>query len=187
LPSCKYELRPKEGLVKQIKELKVKDDLANQILGALSTHKQVPEILRRLKAGEAYDVIVEWLVQVPCKGELLHTEDDDVLSDSDPDLSSSDEDGSSTEDEQGRSSLRKHSAWLPLDEQRLLAYRKEGKSWSWIFRKFLGRTPRAVRTRCHIVQARLPEWHRNKNDEEGADVADEAKPKRRQRRPPKKK
>lgn len=122
----------------------------------------------------------------PCKGELLRT--NDVLSDSDPGLSSSDDDGSSTKDEQGRSSIRKHSAWLPLDEQRLLAYRKEGgKSWSWIFRKFPSRTLGAVRTRCHIVQARLPEWHRNENDDEGADVADEAKPKRRRGRPPKKK
>jgi hypothetical protein len=62
-----------------------------------------------------------------CKGELLRTEDDDVLSNSDPDLSSSDDDRSSTEDEQGRSSIRKHSAWLPLNEQRLLA--KIGESF----------------------------------------------------------
>ena len=80
--------------------------------------------------------------------------DDGVLSDSDADLSNSD-DGSSTEDEQGRSSTRMHSAWLPLDEQRLLAYKKEGKSWKWIFRKFPGRTPGAVRTRWHMVQARV--------------------------------
>jgi hypothetical protein len=122
-----------------------------------------------------------------CKGELLHSKDDNVLSNSDPDLSGSDDDRSSTEDEQGRSSMRKHSMWLPLDEQRLLAYKKEGKSWSWIFRKFPGRTQGAVCTRWHMVQAQLPEWHRNKNDEDGADVADEAKPKRRQGRPPKKK
>jgi hypothetical protein len=82
-------------------------------------------------------------------------------------------------------SIRKHSAWLPLDEQRLLAYREEGKSESWIFRKFPGRTPGAVRTRCHLVQARLPEWYGNKNDEEGPDIAGEAKPKRRRGRPPK--
>ncbi len=63
--------------MKQIKELKVKDDLANQILGALSTHKQVTEILRRLKAGEAYNVIVEWLVQVP-------RHDDNTSSDQSP-------------------------------------------------------------------------------------------------------
>jgi hypothetical protein len=61
-------------------------------------------------------------------------DDDSGLSDSDPDLSNSDDDESSPEDEQGRSSTRKHSAWLPLDEQRLLVYKKEGKSWSWIFR-----------------------------------------------------
>jgi hypothetical protein len=33
----------------------------------------------------------------------------------------------------------KHSAWLAVDEQRLLPYKKEGKSWSWIFP---GRIPR---------------------------------------------
>jgi hypothetical protein len=119
-------------------------------------------------------------------GELPCSEDDDVLNDSDPDPSSSDDDGSSVEYEQGRSSTRKHSVWLPLDEQRLLAYKKEGKSWSWIFRKFPGRTHGAVRTRWHMVQARCPGWHGNEDDEEGADVVDEAKPKRRRGRPPKK-
>jgi hypothetical protein len=91
-------------------------------------------------------------------------DDDSGLSDSDPDLSNSDDDESSTEDEQGRSSTRKHSAWLPIDEQRLLVYKKEGKSWSWIFRKFPGRTQGAVRTRCHMIQARLQERHVNMND-----------------------
>ena len=69
---------------------------------------------------------------------------DDGLSDSDPDLSSND-DGCSSEDDQGRSCTSKRSQWSDLDEQRLLAYKKEGKSWDWIFRKFPGRTPGAVR------------------------------------------
>jgi hypothetical protein len=138
----------------------------------------------QLQHGKAVDARATAL----CKGELSCSEDDDLLNDSDPDLSSSsDDDGSSTEDEQGRSSTRKHSAWLPLDEQRLLAYKKEGKSWSWIFRKFPGRTPGAVRTRCHMVQARISERHGNKNDQGVADVACEAKPNRRRGRPPKKK
>jgi hypothetical protein len=38
-----------------------------------------------------------------------------------------------------------------------------------------------------MVQARCPGWHGNENDEEGADVADEAKPKRRPGRPRKEK
>ncbi|PVH70199.1 hypothetical protein DL98DRAFT_598027 [Cadophora sp. DSE1049] len=42
----------------------------------------------------------------------------------------------------------------PIDEQRLLAYKKERKSWKWIFRQFPGRTQPAVRTRLNIVQAR---------------------------------
>jgi hypothetical protein len=47
--------------VKQIKELKRKGHLMGQILDALSTDELVWEILRRLKNGETYDSIVEWL------------------------------------------------------------------------------------------------------------------------------
>jgi hypothetical protein len=88
------------------------------------------------------------------RSEPLSSDDDDGLSDSDPD-SSSDDDGCSSEDEQRRPSMRKHSPWSTLDEQRLLAYKKEGKSWRWIFRKFPTRTPAAVRTRWTMVQARV--------------------------------
>ncbi|KAF8846737.1 hypothetical protein BDZ45DRAFT_755683 [Acephala macrosclerotiorum] len=60
-------------------------------------------------------------------------------------LNSSSNDGvCSSRDEQGRSSTSKHSRWDGIDEQRLLAYKKEDKSWGWIFKKFLGRTPAAV-------------------------------------------
>jgi len=55
------------------------------------------------------------------------SDDDGGLSDSDPDLSSDDGECSS-EDEQEHSSTSKHSRWSGLDEQRLLAYEKEGKS-----------------------------------------------------------
>jgi hypothetical protein len=51
------------------------------------------------------------------------------LSDSDPALSS-DDGGCSSEDELGRSSTRKNTPWDAIDEQRLLAYKKEDKSWS---------------------------------------------------------
>ena len=47
--------------MKQIKELKAKDHLTEQILQALSTDEKVPEILEKLKNGETYDSIVEWL------------------------------------------------------------------------------------------------------------------------------
>jgi hypothetical protein len=47
--------------VKQIKELKRKGYLIEQILDALSTDELVWEILRRLKNGETYDSIVKWL------------------------------------------------------------------------------------------------------------------------------
>jgi hypothetical protein len=75
------------------------------------------------------------------------------LSDTDPD-SSSDDDGCSAEDEQGRSSTRKNVPWEDLDEQRLLAYMKEEKSWKWIFPKFPGRTPAAIRTRWNMIRPR---------------------------------
>jgi hypothetical protein len=54
--------------VKQIKELKTKDHLTEQILGALSTGEQVPEILTRLRSGETYDSIVDWLGRAPYEG-----------------------------------------------------------------------------------------------------------------------
>jgi len=73
------------------------------------------------------------------------------LSDSDPDVSS-DGDGCSSEDELGCSGTRMNIPWDPVDEQRLLAYKKEGKPWKWIFRQFLGRTQAAVRTRLNIVR-----------------------------------
>jgi hypothetical protein len=77
--------------------------------------------------------------------------DDGSLSDSNPD-SSSDDDGCSSE--QGRSSTRKNTRWEDLDELRLLAYKKEGKPWSWIFRKFPGRTQPSVRTRWNMIRPR---------------------------------
>jgi hypothetical protein len=64
IPLCVYDARinyVKEELVKQIKELKAKYHLSELIPGALSTDEQVPEILQRLKAGEAYRSISEWL------------------------------------------------------------------------------------------------------------------------------
>jgi hypothetical protein len=78
-------------------------------------------------------------------------DDDGGLSDSDPDLSS-DDDGCSSEGGLGRSSTRMNIPWGVLDEQRLLAWKKEGKPWKWIFKKFPGRTPAAVCTRWTMVQ-----------------------------------
>jgi hypothetical protein len=59
--------------------------------------------------------------------------------------------GDSSEAEQGRSSTSKQVRWTDLDERRLLAYKKEGKSWEWIFGKFLGRTRPTIRTRWTMV------------------------------------
>jgi hypothetical protein len=64
------------------------------------------------------------------------SDDDGSLSESDPDLGSSNDDGYPSAGEQGGSSTRKYSPWSIPDEQRLLAFKKEGKPWKWIFRKF---------------------------------------------------
>merc|ERR1711964_757249 len=72
-------------------------------------------------------------------------------------LSSGDDDESgkcSSEDELFCPGTRINVPWDPIDEQRLLAYKKERKSWKWIFRQFPGRTQAAVRTRLNMVQAR---------------------------------
>jgi hypothetical protein len=76
------------------------------------------------------------------------------LPDCDPDSSSIDG-GHSSEDEQGRSSTIKHSQWSDIDEKRLLAYKKEDKSWEWIFAKFLARTRPTVCTRWNMVRPRV--------------------------------
>ncbi len=82
------------------------------------------------------------------------SDDDGGLSDSDLE-SSSDDDECSSGDEQGCSSTSKHSRWDDIDKQRLLAYKKEDKSWGWIFGGFPGGTPAAVRTRWTIVQRQV--------------------------------
>jgi len=58
------------------------------------------------------------------------SDDDGSLSDSDPDLSSDDDGYSSEAEKQRRSCKSKYPSREPVDEQRLLAYKKEGKSWS---------------------------------------------------------
>jgi hypothetical protein len=52
-------------LGKLVKELGARDYLTEQILQALSTDEKVPEILERLKSGETYESIVEWLGRSP--------------------------------------------------------------------------------------------------------------------------
>jgi hypothetical protein len=72
-------------------------------------------------------------------GELSSSGDDSDLS------PSSGNDGCSSEDELCRSCTRKNSRWSDLDEQRLLAYKKGGKSWDWM---------PAIRTRWNMVRSR---------------------------------
>ena len=61
------------------------------------------------------------------QGNKPSSNNNDGLSDSDPGLSSND-DGCSSKDEQGRSRTNIRNQWSDLDEQRLLVYKKEGKS-----------------------------------------------------------
>ena len=66
-----------------------------------------------------------------------------------PFLNSDDEDsGSECESIAHERSNRR---WDPLDERRLLTWRKEGKAWKWIFDQFPTRSPGAVRTRHHML------------------------------------
>jgi hypothetical protein len=104
----------------------------------------------QLRYGRAVDAAG---AVAPRRSELSSSDDDGGLSDSDPE-SSSDDDGCSSGDEQGRSSTSKQGRWSKLDEQRLLAYKKEEKSWKWIFGKFPGRTRPAVRTRWNMIRPR---------------------------------
>lgn len=51
-------------------------------------------------------------------------------------ISNSSHDRRSSKDESDRSSTRKHIPCKDLDEQRLLAYKKEDPPWKWISDKF---------------------------------------------------
>jgi hypothetical protein len=80
--------------------------------------------------------------------------DESGLTDSDPDVSSDDDRGSSEAEKQGGLRMRMNIPWDPVDEQRLVAWKKEGKPWGWIFKKFPGRTHPAIRTRWSMVRPR---------------------------------
>jgi hypothetical protein len=51
----------KEEMVKQIKQLQTSKQLADRILSAISSGEQVSEIIQRLKNGDPYNIIVDWL------------------------------------------------------------------------------------------------------------------------------
>jgi hypothetical protein len=105
----------------------------------------------QLRYGRAVDAAG---AVAPRGSEPSSSDHDCGLSDSDPDSSSDDDDGCSSKDEQGCSSTRKNIPWDPIDEQRLVAWKKEGKPWGWIFKKFPGRTYPAIRTRWNMLRPR---------------------------------
>jgi hypothetical protein len=111
--------------------------------------KYVDATCTRPQNGRAVDV----RALASRRSESSSSDNDSGLGDGDPE-SSSDDDGCLSDDEQERSSTSKQSRWSGLDEQLLLAYKKEGKSWEWIFGKFPGRTRPAVRTRWNMVGPR---------------------------------
>jgi hypothetical protein len=62
------------------------------------------------------------------------------LSDSNSDISTDNNGCSSEAEKQGGLSIRINILWDPVDEQHLVVWKKEGKPWDWIFKKFPGRT-----------------------------------------------
>jgi len=105
-------------------------------------HNHINATHTRTQNGRAIDA----RALVSRRSEQLSSDDDGSLSDSDPESSSGD-DGCLSKAEQEHSSTSECSQWSDLDEQCLLIYKKEGKSWEWIFGKFPGRTQPAIRTR----------------------------------------
>jgi hypothetical protein len=129
----------------------------------------------QLRYGRAVDAAG---AVAPRGSEPSSSDHDGGLSDSDPD-SSSDDDGCSSKDKQGRSSTRKNIPWDPIDELRLLSYKKEDKSWNWIFRNFPGRTENAVLARWNIVR---PGGRRAMAKAGATRLAEEKKPRGRPRK-----
>lgn len=130
-----------------------------------------PTLISGHSLGNSKELVDQFEARLRAKGESQHgkavefgasasrddeqsNDDDSGLSDSDYDLSNSDNDESLTENEQRPSSTRRNNPWSALEDQRLLAYRKEDKPWKWIFQKFPGRTTDAVRMRWSMVRPR---------------------------------
>jgi hypothetical protein len=63
-------------------------------------------------------------------------------------------DAMDTETGELEQSLPRRWLWEPLEEQRLLAWRREKKEWQWIFEQLPHRKPGAIRTRHHMLERR---------------------------------
>jgi hypothetical protein len=106
------------------------------------------------RTGPQHGRAVDARALVSRRCEPLSSNDNGGLSDSDPDISNNDDGCSSEAEKQGGLSARMNIPWDPVDEQRLVAWKKEGKPWDWIFKKFPGRTHPAIRTRWSMVRPR---------------------------------
>jgi hypothetical protein len=65
--------------------------------------------------------------------------------------SDDDDDDYTSEGDDNTTVHRSNERWDPLDEKRLLTWRREGTSWKWIFQQFPSRTAAAIRTRHHML------------------------------------
>jgi hypothetical protein len=119
--------------------------MASTTVEADPTHRDATRI--RPQHGSAVDA----RAPVSRVSEPSSSDDDGGLSNSDPDPISDDNRCSSEEEP----SIRKNIKWEGLDEHRLLTYKKEGKPWKWIFRKFPDRTEQAIRTRWNMIRPRV--------------------------------
>jgi hypothetical protein len=91
------------------------------------------------------------------QGSKLSSSDNDKsgLSDRHSDLSSEDNECLSKVEQQGSSSTKIKVRWDPLDEQRLVAWKKEGMFWDLIYKRFPHRTPSAICARWNKVKNAL--------------------------------
>jgi hypothetical protein len=162
VPVAEYQEWPFHGFLKRTRigdditynlEFKLPLTSSQSSFGGATTAEAGNNHIDSTRTRPQNSTAVDARALAPRRSKLSISYDNKGLSDSDPECSS-DNDGCSSEDELGRSSTSRQIRWSDLDEQRLLAYKKEGKPWEWIFDKFPGRTRPAVRTRWNMVRPR---------------------------------
>ncbi|KAJ9641104.1 hypothetical protein H2199_005772 [Coniosporium tulheliwenetii] len=90
--------------------------------------------------------------------EVLARHDDERSSEdsehsTDSDLSEDDlsYDNERSDDAEEHQSSRKHVRWSPVDDERLIRLKNEGKDWKCIFKQFPGRSQASVRSRWYVT------------------------------------
>lgn len=87
------------------------------------------------------------------ESKLFSNNDNCGLSNSNSDFSDNN-DRCSSKKKQRHLHISKHSQWSDLDKQHLLTYKKESKSWEWIFDKFSDRTQPAICMHWNMIWLR---------------------------------